>query len=222
MILTCPSCQKRYTVDADSLGKEGRAVKCNSCDHTWVQLPPKDVTRNTVKDAPIANEPPSTFQKPPKKPKKNTGRAWLIYFFIVFITFINFFVFRAELIAMWPPLIQVYKRLGIRLHKKEPPKFSLKKVKCRLLMQDNKRHVTVSGHLQNISNTAVKVPPLHVTIHTPESYKDQKNKKGFATWRFNTSTDRLLAGETIPFYSMSPQPIEEKIGGCVLDLEYAR
>ncbi|QJE71820.1 hypothetical protein HHL28_00655 [Aerophototrophica crusticola] len=39
MILTCPSCTKRFLLDAALLGT-GRRVKCGNCGHVWHQDPP--------------------------------------------------------------------------------------------------------------------------------------------------------------------------------------
>lgn len=39
MILSCPSCKKRFLLDARLLGT-GRNVKCGNCGHVWHQTPP--------------------------------------------------------------------------------------------------------------------------------------------------------------------------------------
>ncbi len=42
MILTCPSCSKRFVLPARLLAPEGRTVKCSSCAEEWFQLPDPD------------------------------------------------------------------------------------------------------------------------------------------------------------------------------------
>ena len=37
MIITCPNCTTRYSVDPSALGPTGKAVKCSNCGHQWVQ-----------------------------------------------------------------------------------------------------------------------------------------------------------------------------------------
>ncbi len=37
MILTCPSCSASYNVPNDSIGVEGRNVRCKKCKHEWFQ-----------------------------------------------------------------------------------------------------------------------------------------------------------------------------------------
>ncbi len=39
MIITCPDCSTRYTVDAKTLGQSGREVSCAACSHVWFATP---------------------------------------------------------------------------------------------------------------------------------------------------------------------------------------
>lgn len=45
MIITCPACSTRYSMDPLSLGPEGRRVRCAKCKHVWHQTPPDDMPR---------------------------------------------------------------------------------------------------------------------------------------------------------------------------------
>jgi predicted Zn finger-like uncharacterized protein len=49
MILTCPSCSTRYTVDAAKFPAAGRTVRCAKCGHSWHQPGPEP--------EPVAEEP---------------------------------------------------------------------------------------------------------------------------------------------------------------------
>ena len=35
MIIICPYCEKKFTLDENLIPKEGRLLKCGSCDETW-------------------------------------------------------------------------------------------------------------------------------------------------------------------------------------------
>ena len=37
MILTCPSCDTRYSVDGAKFPAAGRTVRCAKCGHSWHQ-----------------------------------------------------------------------------------------------------------------------------------------------------------------------------------------
>src|SRR5579862_9013106 len=39
MILTCPSCGTRYSVDGAKFPSQGRTVRCAKCGHSWHQAP---------------------------------------------------------------------------------------------------------------------------------------------------------------------------------------
>jgi predicted Zn finger-like uncharacterized protein len=50
MILTCSSCSTRYSIDAASVGPEGRMVKCAKCGHKWREFPPEDMPKRVVEE----------------------------------------------------------------------------------------------------------------------------------------------------------------------------
>ena len=35
MIITCPSCQKKFEINENLIPEKGRLLRCGSCDHTW-------------------------------------------------------------------------------------------------------------------------------------------------------------------------------------------
>ncbi len=40
MIVTCEECETKFLVASEALGIEGRKVRCGSCGHVWLQMPP--------------------------------------------------------------------------------------------------------------------------------------------------------------------------------------
>ena len=61
MILTCPSCESKYLVDAKQIGN-GRHVKCTRCNHTWYY----ENNDFDIKELEIKKEPQSTKAKEDK------------------------------------------------------------------------------------------------------------------------------------------------------------
>ena len=39
MIISCPSCNKKFEVDVSLIPKEGRLLQCGSCSHQWLYKP---------------------------------------------------------------------------------------------------------------------------------------------------------------------------------------
>ena len=67
MILTCPSCDSRYSVDPALLLPNGRTVRCANCAHTWTEHPPADMPQ-TVDAAPAAAAPVTAAPTPAPAP----------------------------------------------------------------------------------------------------------------------------------------------------------
>ena len=51
MIITCPSCQSRFNVDATKLGREGRSVRCGKCGERWHQTAPEPEVEPPIEPA---------------------------------------------------------------------------------------------------------------------------------------------------------------------------
>jgi len=51
MIITCPSCDKKFEIDATLIPKEGRNLQCGSCNHVWFYR-----NENIILDKPFINE----------------------------------------------------------------------------------------------------------------------------------------------------------------------
>lgn len=75
VIVSCPACTTRFSLDAALLGDAGRNVRCAKCGHKWKQLPPKAEAAETetalaaaesapLPPAPEPETPPSTAAEP--------------------------------------------------------------------------------------------------------------------------------------------------------------
>lgn len=89
MILSCPKCSVKYSLDPARLGAEGRTVRCSRCEHEWWQEPEEteeeivfddgddaggeddsfaEVLERFEEDDDRADRPPEPFRLPDREP----------------------------------------------------------------------------------------------------------------------------------------------------------
>ena len=84
MIITCPSCKKKFEIVAALIPDEGRTLKCGSCNHVWFYKKEDQINNYEIqeKKLEIGEKPIST--KPPiksieKSEKKTNDKALVKY-----------------------------------------------------------------------------------------------------------------------------------------------
>lgn len=68
MIVSCPACATRFSLDAALLGPNGRNVRCAKCSHKWKQVPPADEMPPVVLDVPAPAAAAESVAPPPVAP----------------------------------------------------------------------------------------------------------------------------------------------------------
>ena len=140
MIITCPNCKKKFNIDPTLILKDGRDLKCGSCDHVWlykiedVNSKPLTINENNdnneietdkvEKNQPIhkkINEKDEDIgiKKFPEKQKtiskdksKNTGGKFFSYLIVFIITFVALIIM---LDTLKTPLINVFPGIAVIL-----------------------------------------------------------------------------------------------------------
>ena len=68
MIVSCPACATRFSLDATLLGPSGRNVRCAKCGHRWRQEPPEAAPAELPPLEPNQPPPPPEPERPPVAP----------------------------------------------------------------------------------------------------------------------------------------------------------
>ena len=50
MIISCPSCKKKFEIDANLIPKEGRNLQCGSCLNVWFYKFEKNISDLEIKN----------------------------------------------------------------------------------------------------------------------------------------------------------------------------
>jgi predicted Zn finger-like uncharacterized protein len=210
MIIQCPSCDKRYFVEAQAIQSQGRVVRCVACGETWSQHPTQSPPLGSHLDH---AETPLDIKKPTWK----QALQWIIVFSAVGFLGISIYVSRYRLVDYFPSTKPWISRLGLNPH---PPGHGLLLKEAQVLDEDNKKLV-IRGTLANNSTFAQVVPPITIILEGNYAHASWWNRllckiKGttksckLLQWDHALSERRLFPQETLVFET-PPRPMVDGI-----------
>lgn len=196
MILTCTSCSTRYLVDAQSLGENGRRVRCAKCGHTWFQAPPID------------KPPAGSFTPPPAEPRPippgsnlpvpreaSRGRTalfgWVGLIGLLATLVGGGYAFREPIVAAWEPAARLYEVLGIPVAAPGEG-LDIQLVRSEPQTENGRTALLIEGRITNSSSRAQTLPPLMALTRDAD-------KRLLKRWPVPATPDRLLPGEIATF-----------------------
>jgi predicted Zn finger-like uncharacterized protein len=173
MIITCPSCATRYTIPPESLGADGRMVRCTACGHRWFvgHEPPApaepEVPPPPLDEAPAL--PPAGEARPGQKPGSSTGATvgWLgVLLLLLLLT--GLVLGRNEVVALVPEAAPIYQRMGLPVTREIG--LELRGVVSERL-DDTESGATgegdtlrIAGDVVNVSGAERSVPPVRIAL----------------------------------------------------------
>jgi predicted Zn finger-like uncharacterized protein len=184
MILTCPSCATGYFVPDDTIGPEGRKVRCKSCSHVWRAEPAEDPLILTtppeeapqIEASPPAEVPESLAETPaPELPKAFRARAeqtrrlrraathgaiWAGLASVFAAILAASWLFRIEVVELWPRAAAAYAAIGSPVN---AVGLEFEAIRARPLRNDPGQ-VVVAGALRNIRDREVVAPAVRVAL----------------------------------------------------------
>jgi predicted Zn finger-like uncharacterized protein len=225
MIVTCPACATRYSMDPASLGQEGRRVRCAKCKHTWHQAPPDDMPRRVdlappdpALDASAAmrqgvGATPSAAQRPdsvaiPPRPRPagprggiSTGLGFLVLLAVLLgLTAGAAYLWRQRVVAQWPDARELYASVGIDVPILGEG-LELSNITFVRQTIDGEPVLVVHGEIFNKTQQKQPVPNLLATLQDDQ-------KRWLFDWVFKIDKAELDPGETAAFTTTAKKPPE--------------
>jgi len=215
MILTCPACASRFSLDTSALGAAGRRVRCSQCRHVWHAtpepeaeveagyVPPEPVA---VRIAPPVDEPPIRPAIPRSRPesaprrRSGAGLAWAALALIVILVVGGAVVAKDQIMAAWPESERLYSAFGVA-NVATGAGLDLRKVSWKRDMAENVPLLAIEGEVANVSQNVRSVPKIRAAIVG----KDGKELK---SWVFAPPKLNLVPGESVPFHTELKNPPE--------------
>ena len=222
MILTCTSCDTRYSVDGSKFPAAGRTVRCAKCGNSWHQAgetaeaseaapePPAeavDAASETLVSEPVEGSfsptrnfaPPSVVPGPsaPLAPKLAVVAGWIGLFAVVLLIAFAAVKYRQHIASIWPQSAGVYSGLGMPVNVSG---LDFHKVDYRRETEDGQVVLAVSGEIVNTSSRQLTVPQ---TVRVTLSGSD---KRELYHWTFKPGVTVLAPGQSAPFVTRLASP----------------
>jgi predicted Zn finger-like uncharacterized protein len=220
MILTCPNCDTRYSVDGAKFPAAGRTVRCAKCGHSWhqaaetpepdpafdVPAPEPEPEAAPVSPYPVNNPssirayaPAATVPEPraPLGPRLAVVAGWIGLIAVVLLIAVSAVRYRQDIAVIWPQSTGVYSSLGLKVNASG---IDFRKVDYRRESEDGQIVLAVSGV---IVNTGARELPVPQTVRVTLSDVD---KHELYHWTFKPTATVLKAGEAVPFTTRLSSP----------------
>jgi predicted Zn finger-like uncharacterized protein len=194
MILVCPACRTRYTVEDEALSRpSGRTVRCASCGHHWHYVAPpsplatlRDRWEAAHRGELTAPAEPAITAPPPTR-RRHSGIGWVLLILVIGAVVIGTVFGRDQIVALWPPAAPYYDLVGL---KTQPLGAGLDI--GNVTSTRNADGLIVEGDITNRIGSPRGVPHLRVALR-------DANRHELIFKIIDPPRERLLPGETSHF-----------------------
>lgn len=237
MILTCPECATSYFTPDESIGPNGRRVRCQACGHTWrasahdepLELtapaeesraaePPAfgrrdDLAPEALAEAP-APELPRAFRARAEHQRRMrraaaAGAVWA-GLACVFLGLLGAaWLFRVQVVELYPRVAAAYAAVGAPVN---PVGLEFEAVRARPAPNDPGQ-VLISGALRNVRRHPVATPVVRVTLLDAEG-------REIGHQMLTVPGPEIQPGAVLGFATLAPDP-QARVAdiGVAFDLE---
>ena len=219
MIVTCPSCEAKYRVDAAALEARGGRAKCASCGHVWT-VEDEALTLSEPVAAPRAEPAAEAAPEPEPKPSLREkphaairaradakrrkarlaaeGAGWLGVAACLAVVLAGAVLFRIDVVQTWPRAAGAYAAVGLPVN---PVGLEVDGLEARLAEEDGAPVLIVEGEVRNVTGRDRAAPPLRARVLGADGAV-------LAEWSVMLESPSFQAGAAERFRTTFPAPPE--------------
>jgi predicted Zn finger-like uncharacterized protein len=221
MIIACPQCTTRYTVDGHAFRAPGRTVRCTTCDHTWFQAPPKpvpaaaqglaladgnadgdmaqagsgEIESETARMVAAARQSAARFRDAMAR-RRGHLREWSLLVVSVALFVVGGLALRETAVRLAPGTAAIYAAAGLPVNVRG---LELRNVGYDRQYENGVFVLSIKGEVVNIRDEPMSVPKLRFGL------RDGLRQELYH-WNMKVSKDQLQADEAVAFVARVASP----------------
>ena len=214
MILTCPQCSTRYSVDTANFPASGRNVRCAKCGLRWLQKPllfkaePEMALAEQTIDPELADRsiaPQWIRHEGARRNTRSSGQAtarsgmlagWAGLALLLIAGGWALFSFRNDVASYWPQSASLYRVLGLRVN---TTGIQFAAVTHRVETENGENVLVVTGELVNTSARDRIVPEIRIALTDSSQHE-------LYHWPVLPDVPLLKPGQSAPFRARLTNP----------------
>jgi predicted Zn finger-like uncharacterized protein len=215
MIISCPSCATKYNLPQQQVLRDGMAISCASCGHSWIEsraieivdISPRNLPsviehgfepEHEVKRLVAASRQAREEFEIKKRQRLLRLRGWAMLGAFLVAPVAAAAAFPEHVVALAPVTVRAYDAAGysVNIYGLE-----VRRIEQQHAVVNGTRILTIKGEITNISNNSQKLPWLRFGL------KDGTHAEVYS-WTLDTGARPLRAGETTNFVTRVASPPE--------------
>ena len=172
-------------------------MRCTSCGHVWLELPPGGVARRP--------DPNGSSAVPSAAPTTERSHAdwigWLVAGFVVAILLTGLSLGRNTIVAAWPDTVEAYDSAGLSIRVPHADGLRIAAVESERVQGGNGAVLLVRGVVENIIEHSRTVPALQAVLADEAGTELHR-------WRVAAVSPVLSGGQSTAFESWLKSPPE--------------